>query len=156
MFKSLVDPNLELKKNILEQEVLYGLQHDLKRKIQQAYPDLRYHNCGDLKTLGDYIDKAVEEDNFKREFFEKALGIIREVSGHPEYTLDSKLYVEHLHHGELKESQEANYYANCIPVYKALTKRLYTKVEYYPNPCLLERARNLREVIDVYYRKGRF
>ena len=69
-FKSLVDTNVELKSNILEQEVLYGLQHDLKRKIQQLYPDLRYRRCGELKTLGDYINKAIEEDNFKREFFE--------------------------------------------------------------------------------------
>lgn len=156
MFKSLVDPNVELKSNILEQEVLYGLQHDLQRKIQQLYPDLRYRHCGELRTLGDYINKAIDEDNFKREFFEKALGIISETSGHPEYTLDSKLYAEHLHHGNVKESQEGNYYVHCLPVYKALTKRMYTKVEYYPNPSLLENAHTLRELIDIYYRKGRF
>lgn len=128
-----------------------------KKAIQLAYPDLRYRNINGLVTINDFANKIEKEQVKKQEFFDKALNIICEVSGHPEYTLDSVLFEECLpqhSEGNKKLSEEANYFIKCQKVYYALAKmtpRIFT-----PKSTALENTKNLASLIDVYYREGRF
>ena len=130
-----------------------------KKVLQAEYPDLRYRNIEGLITIDDFAVKVENELKKKEEFFSKALAIIRNVAGHPEYTLDSFLFEEfeprHLI-GNKKLSDQANYFVHCQKVYNALALKMYTKVIFYPSAPALEKVHNLRELIDLYYRKGRF
>ena len=46
--------------------------------------------------------------------------------------------------------------AGAGKVYNALALKMYTKVVFYPSAPALEKVHNLRELIDLYYRKGQF
>lgn len=136
------------------------IERELFKKVVQAeFPDLRYRNIDGLITIDDFAVKVEEELKKKEDFFNKALGIVREVSGHPEYTLDSFLLEEfepRYQTGNKRLSDEANYFVKCQKVYNALSKQMYTKERFYPKSTALENAGNLRQLIEIYYRKGRF
>ncbi len=130
-----------------------------KKVLQAEYPDLRYRNIEGLITIDDFAVKVENELKKKEEFFSKALAIIRNVAGHPEYTLDSFLFEEFEPRyltGNKKLSDQANYFVHCQKVYNALALKMYTKVVFRPSAPALEKVHNLRELIDLYYRKGRF
>ena len=130
-----------------------------KKVIQEEFPDLRYRNINGLSTIDDFANKIEKEIQNKEAFFNKALDIIRRITGHPEYTLDSVLYEEfkpHTRFGNQRFSKEANYFLKCQKVYNTLSENMYSKVMYHPSAAELERTKNLRELIDVYYRKGHF
>ena len=130
-----------------------------KKVLQAEYPDLRYRNIEGLVTIDDFALKVEEEQKRKEDFFNKALAIIREVAGHPEYTLDSFLFEEfkpRYQTGSQRLSDEAHYFIKCQKVYNALAEKMYTTWTFHPSAPALERVRNLRELIDLYYRKGRF
>ena len=136
------------------------LEREVFKKVLQAeYPDLRYRNIDGLVTIDDFAVKIEEEQQKKENFFNKALDIIRDVTGHPEYTFDSVLLEEfkpsHAS-GNKRLSEEAHYFVRCQKVYNALSEKMYTKVVYHPSAPALAKAKNLRELIDIYYRKGRF
>ena len=146
-----------------EEKTLYQIpatkREVFKKAIQLAFPDLRYRNIDGLITVNDFIVKAEEELKKKEEFFNKALELIREVAGHPEYSFDSFLFEEfepRYQSGNKKLSDEANYFVHCQKVYNALAVKMYSKSVFHPSAPALEKVRNLRELIDVYYRKGRF
>ena len=130
-----------------------------KKVIQKEFPDLRYRNINDLSTIDDFANKIEKEIQNKEAFFNKALDIIRRITGHPEYTFDSVLLEEYKpqhSEGNKRYSDEANYFIKCQKVYNALAENIYTKVVYHPSAAELERTKNLRELIDIYYRKGNF
>ena len=130
-----------------------------KKILQTEYPDLRYRNIEGLVTIDDFALKVEEEVQRKVDFFNKALGIIREVAGHPEYKFDSVLYSEfkpkHTS-GPKRLSDEAHYFIRCQKIYNKLSEKMYTKVTFHPSTPALEKAQTLGELIDIYYRKGRF
>ena len=54
-------------------------------------------------------------------------------------------------------SQESRYFLTADKVYRALSVGLKgERSAYYPPTSLLEKAKNIREIIDLYYRRGRF
>lgn len=130
-----------------------------KKVVQEEWPDLRYRNINGLVTIDDFAAKIEAELQKKEDFFNKALAIIRDVTGHPEYTFESTLLEEfkpkHIT-GNKHLSENAHYFIRCQRVYRALSAKMYTKVIFYPSAPTLERASTLRELIDIYYRKGRF
>ena len=130
-----------------------------KKAIQLAFPDLRFRHIEGLVTINDFTVKVEKELEKREKFFSKALEIIREVAGHPEYTFDSFLFEEfepRYQRGNKKLSDESNYFVRCQKVYNALAVKMYHKSVFHPSAPALEKAKNLRELIDVYYRKGRF
>ena len=130
-----------------------------KKVVQEAFPDLRYRNIDGLVTIDDFAVKVEAELKKREDFFNKALELIRTVSKHPEYDFDSVLFAETLpkHKTEKKRlSEQANYFVKCQKVYRALSAQMYSKVIFHPTAPTLEKTKNLRELIDVYYRKGRF
>ena len=141
-----------------ENEEIPILERDVfKKAIQLAYPNLRYRNINGLVTINDFANKIEREIAKKQEFFAKALNVICEVSGHPEYTLESVLFEECLpqhNEGNQRLSEEANYFIKCQKVYHALAKM--TPRIFNPKSTALENAKNLESLIDVYYREGRF
>ena len=133
-------------------------RNDFKKVIQSKWPDLRYRNINGLNTIDDFAVKIEQEIDKKEKFFEKALGIIREVSGHPEYTFVSVLFEEEMPRStdnNARQSKEANYFLKCNKVYQALGRQMHA-TPFLPNIASLERAKNLKELIDLYYRKGLF
>ena len=145
------------------EKVLYPIpaveREIFKKVVQTEFSDLRYRNIEGLVTINDFAVKVEDELKKKKEFFNKALDIIREVAGHPEYTFDSFLFEEfkpRFQNGNKKLSDNANYFVHCQKVYNALTVKMYSNGVFHPSAPALEKVRNLRELIDVYYRKGRF
>lgn len=136
------------------------IERDIFKKIIQAeFPDLRYRNIGGLVSIDDFAVKVEEELQRKEDFFNKALDIIREVTGHPEYTFESVLLEEFKPKqisGSKRLSDEAHYFIKCQKVYNALSEKMYTKIVFHPSAPALEKVTTLRELIDIYYRKGRF
>ena len=137
-----------------------AIERDIFKKVLQAeFSDLRYRNIDGLVTIDDFTVKVEEELQKKEGFFQKALALIQEVTKHPEYTLDSVLLAEFKPKhktGNKRLSEEAHYFLKCLKVYNALSEKMYTKVTYHPSAPALEKASNLQELIDIYYRKGRF
>lgn len=134
-------------------------RHAFKKAIQEAFPDLRYRDIDGLVTIDDFADKVEAEIKKREDFFNKALDLICMVTEHPEYTLDSVLFAEVVpkhQTGNKRLSEEANYFVKCQKVYNALSAKMYTKVVFHPTAPALEKTKNLRDLIDVYYRKGRF
>ena len=136
------------------------IEREIFKKVLQAeYPDLRYRNINGLTTIDDFAVKIETELQKKEDFFTKALDIIRDVTGHPEYTFESTLLEEfkpsHAS-GNKRLSEEAHYFIRCQKVYNALSTQMYTTWIYRPSAPALAKAKNLRELIDIYYRKGRF
>jgi len=130
-----------------------------KKVVQTEWPDLRYRRIEGLVTIDDFALKVEEELQRKEDFFTKALGIIRDITGHPEYTLESVLFAEckpKHKKGNKRLSEESNYFVKCQKVYSALSAKMYTTVIFHPSSPALEKAGNLQELIDIYYRKGRF
>ena len=136
------------------------VERDLfKRAIQTEWADLRYRRIEGLVTIDDFALKLEEELQRKEDFFAKALGIIRNITEHPEYTLESVLLEEFKpKHTSGKErlSEEANYFVKCQKVYNALSAQMYTTVVFHPSAPAIEKVGNLKDLIDIYYRKGRF
>ena len=130
-----------------------------KKVVQEEWPDLRYRNIDGLTTIDDFAVKIETELQKKEDFFTKALAIIRDVTGHSEYTLESALLEEfkpkHIT-GNKHLSENAHYFIRCQKVYNALSEKMYTTWVFHPTAPALEKTRNLRELIDLYYRKGRF
>jgi len=136
------------------------IERDLfKKVIQQKFTDLRFRNIDGLISIDDFAVKVEKELKKRKAFFKEALKNIREVSQHPEYTFRSILYAEfkpkHTS-GTKRLSDEANYFIKCQKVYNALSAKMYTKVVYHPTAPALAKVHNLYELIDLYYRKGRF
>lgn len=130
-----------------------------KKVVQSEFPDLRYRNINGLITIDDFAQKVEEELQRKKDFFNKALELIQKVTGHSEYTFGSILYEEHLpthKEGNARLSDEANYFIICQKVFRALSSQMYTKIIFHPTAPALENAKNLHELIDIYYRKGKF
>lgn len=141
-----------------ENEEIPIIQRDaLKKAIQLAYPNLRYRNINGLVTIDDFANKIEHETAYREEFFTKALELIRRVTGHQEYTFDSFLFEEYeprYLNGNKKMSDEANYFIKCQKIYQALARM--NKECFHPSSPKLESVKNLRELIDLYYRRGRF
>ena len=134
-------------------------RHAFKKAIQEAFPDLRYRVIDGLVTIDDFAVKVEAELKKREDFFNKALDLIRMVTEHPEYTLDSVLFAEALPKhktGNQRLSEQANYFVKCQKVYRALSAKMYTKVIFHPTAPALEKVKTLHDLIDVYYRKGRF
>ena len=130
-----------------------------KKVVQEEFSDLRYRNIDGLVTIDDFAVKIEEELHKKEVFFYKALGTICEVTNHPEYTFDSVLLEEFKPKhttGSKRLSEEAHYFIKCLKVYNALSTQMYTTWVFRPSAPALKKANNLRELIDIYYRKGRF
>lgn len=136
------------------------IERDLfKKVIQQEFSDLRFRNIDGLITIDDFAVKVEAELQKKEDFFDKALEIIRKMAKHPEYTFESVLFEEfkpkHIS-GSKRLSDESHYFIRCQKVYNALSEKMYTKVVFHPSAPALEKVTTLRELIDLYYRKGRF
>ncbi|MBQ8465065.1 MAG: hypothetical protein IJ529_05485 [Alphaproteobacteria bacterium] len=130
-----------------------------KKFIQKEFPQLRYRNIEGILTIAQFAQKIANEAFSRHEFFDKALETIRETVHHPEYDFESVLLAEHkpVHlSGSQSLSEQANYFVKCQKVYNALSERMYTKEKFYPKSTALENAGNLRQLIEIYYRKGRF
>lgn len=144
------DEKQSYKPSLVERELL-------TKAIRTEYPDLRFCNTETLMCLEEFASRIEQELKKKESFFQTGLDIIRQVSGHPEYTLESRLFEDTIPHSEgtCRLSEAANHFIRCNKVFSALARGLSLQA-YYPNSVALELAPNLRALIDIYYRKGRF
>ena len=140
----------------LDERMAYRLNsfdsEKLKKAIQREFPDLRFRKTEGLFTLKDFAVKLENQMKKKEDFFELALGIIRKTAKHPEYTFESKLFKEFVPQSSDDQSASAIYCIKCRPVVQALATRLFA-VPYYPSSIALEKAKDLREFIDLFYFK---
>lgn len=73
-------------------------------------------------------------------------------------SLDDDLYPELRPSGEGNAylSAQSRYFIAANRVYNALSAGLKGRFAYYPPVSQLEKCRTLGEMIDLYYRRGRF
>ena len=146
---------------IMNLEVYARKRESLKQMLRQVLPDLRISTSLGLVKVSDFAAYVERQEEKKEAFFQKGLAIVREVTG-KEYGLDDDLYSElrpdEATHGTNEYlSQQCRYFIKSNKVYQALSLGLKgSKKVYYPPVSLLEKAKTIREVIDLYYRRGRF
>ncbi|CDB53321.1 unknown [Azospirillum sp. CAG:239] len=143
---------------VMKFEVFPQKREALKQLLRSVLPDLRIYSSVGLVTVADfanYIEKAEEK---KKTFFDRGLQIIREATGNENLSLDDDLYPELRPSGEGNAylSAQSRYFIAANRVYNALSAGLKGHFAYYPPVSQLEKCRTLREMIDLYYRRGRF
>ena len=84
------------------------------------------------------------------------------MTGHNALTLEDDLYAElrprEEHHGtNAYLSEQCRYFVQANKVYTAWANGLKGRHwAYYPPVSALEKCRKLRDMIDLYYRRGKF
>lgn len=146
---------------IMNLEVYARKRESLKQMLRQVLPDLRISTSLGLVKVSDFAAYVERQEEKKETFFQKGLAIVRDVTG-KEYGLDDDLYSElrpdEATHGTNEYlSQQCRYFIKTNKVFQALSIGLKgEKRAYYPPTSLLEKAKNIKEIIDLYYRRGRF
>lgn len=146
---------------VMNLEVYVQKREALKQMLRQVLPDLRISTSLGLVTVSDFAAYVERQEEKRDDFFKKGLAIIREVTG-KEYGFDDDLYHElrpdeKVHGTNEHLAQQCRYFLKANKVYQALSLGLKgARGAYYPPVSRLETAKNLREIIDIYYRRGRF
>ncbi len=146
---------------VMNLEVYAQKRESLKQMLRQVLPDLRISTSLGLVKVSDFAAYVERQEEKKNAFFKQGLAIVQEVTG-KEYGLDDDLYSElrpdeEVHGTNEYLSQETKYFLHANKVYQALSLGLKgSKRAYYPPVSLLEKAKNIRWIIDLYYRRGRF
>ena len=147
--------------DVMNLEVYAQKREPLTQLLRQVLPDLRISTSLGLVKVSDFAAYIERQEEKKDAFFKQGLAIVREITG-KEYGLDDDLYHElrpdeDVHGTNEYLSQESRYFLTADKVYRALSVGLKgEKRAYYPPTSLLEKAKNIREIIDLYYRRGRF
>ena len=103
-----------------------------------------------------------KEEDKRTPFFQKGLEIARQMTGNNALTLEDDLYAElrprEEHHGtNAYLSEQCRYFVQANKVYTAWANGLKGRHwAYYPPVSALEKCRKLRDMIDLYYRRGKF
>ena len=118
----------------------------------------RIYSSVGLVTVADFANYIEKAEQKKKTFFDRGLQIIREATGNENLSLDDDLYPELRPSGEGNAylSAQSRYFIAANRVYNALSAGLKGRFAYYPPVSQLEKCRTLREMIDLYYRRGRF
>lgn len=146
---------------VMNLEVYVQKRESLKQMLRQVLPDLRISTSLGLVTVSDFAAYVERQEEKKNVFFKQGLAIVRDVTG-KEYGFDDDLYSElrpdeEVHGTNEYLSQQCRYFIKANKVYQALSLGLKgARGAYYPPVSRLETAKNLREIIDIYYRRGRF
>ncbi len=147
--------------DVMNLEVYAQKREPLTQLLRQVLPDLRISTSLGLVKVSDFAAYIERQEEKKDAFFKQGLVIVREITG-KEYGLDDDLYHElrpdESTHGTNEYlSQQSRYFIKANKVYQALSVGLKgARSAYYPPTSLLEKAKTIREVIDFYYRRGRF
>ncbi len=143
---------------VMNFEVFPQKREALKQLLRSVLPDLRIYSSLGLVTVADFADYIEKAEKKKKAFFDKGLQIIRDVTGNEKLSFDDDLYPELRPSGEecTYLSEQCRYFIRANKVYSALSKGLDGRAGYYPPVSQLESCRTLREMIDLYYRRGRF
>ena len=144
--------------SVLHYSVFPQKREDFKQLLRAVLPDLRISSTQGLITVADFANYVEKEEEKKKTFFAKGLRIIRDVTGNEKLSFDDDLYPELRPSGEERTylSEQCRYFIRANKVYSALSKGLDGRAGYYPPVSQLESCRTLREMIDLYYRRGRF
>lgn len=145
--------------NILNMNVYPQKRETLKQQLRKALPDLRLRSSDGLVRVSDFAE-YIERAETKREgFFQKGLEIARLICEDAGLTLNDDLYAELRPQGEGNAylSAQCVYFLEASKVYNAWSQELKGDYyPYYPPVSLLEKCRTIREMIDLYYRRGKF
>ena len=136
---------------LLNLEVFPQKREPFKQLLRNVLPDLRLRSSYGLVTVADFAGYVEKEEDKRTAFFQKGLEIARQMTGNNALTLEDDLYAElrprEEHHGTNAYLSEHTAWAN------GLKGRHWA---YYPPVSALEKCRKLRDMIDLYYRRGKF
>lgn len=158
-FKNLTGVPAESMDQLLNMEVYPRNREPFVQLMRSVLPDLRISRSDGFIKVADFAQQIENSEAKKRKFFERGLEIVRRVTGNPDYQFEDDLYPDlrpDRQDTKKRLSQEANYFCRANRVYMALAKELNPKNPYYPELTRCEKASNLRDLIDLYYRRGKF
>lgn len=145
---------------ILSLPVFPQKREPLKQLLRSVLPNLRIRSSEGLVTVADFANYVETAQVKKNAFFSKGLEIIRTVTGNDRLSFDDDLYSELRpvnKSGNAYLSEQCRYFIKANKVYAALSKGLRGKLSpYCPPVSQLENCRNLLEIIDLFYRRGKF
>lgn len=83
--------------------------------------------------------------------------MVKKISGHTEYGLGNRLFEElRVRESEpetnARQAEEVKFFMAANKVFSALSQ----KTQYYPPYSVLANAENIRELAEIYYRRGQF
>lgn len=127
------------------------------RRLRQRFPNLRLRNSNGKRTVEDFVDALHAEQCYKDTFYLQVLEIVQRVSGHKEYTLQSRVFAdllpdEMLTENNVRQSQEVIYFLAFNKVLKALENKWH----FYPVYSAAAGCKNIAELAELFYRQGKF
>lgn len=158
-FKNLTGVQIADKNQVLEMNVFPQKREPFKQLLRGVLPDLRLRSSVGLVKVADFAGYIEKAEAKKAAFFQRGLEIVREITCRPELVLEDDLYAELRPQGEGNAylSAQCEYFLTANKVYTAWAKGLKGNYgAYYPPVSLLEKCRTLRDMIDLYYRRGKF
>lgn len=147
---------------LLNLEVFPQKREPFKQLLRNVLPNLRLRSSYGLVTVADFAGYVEKEEDKRTAFFQKGLEIARQMTGNNALTLEDDLYAElrprEEHHGtNAYLSEQCRYFVQANKVYTAWANGLKGRHwAYYPPVSALEKCRKLRDMIDLYYRRGKF
>ena len=128
----------------LNLEVYSWTRERFVRRLRELFPELRLRNSDGKVKVSDFVDALFAESIHKDKMFAEALQKAREVTKHPEYTLDSIPYEGRVH--------DVNYGLDEMK----LATVLYKYFDYNPYFTTFENCKTLRDKCELLYRRGQF
>lgn len=146
--------------HVLNLSVFPKKREPLKQLLRSVLPDLRIRNLDGVVTVSDFANYIENAESKKKAFFNQGLQIVREITKNESLSLDDDLYAELRptnETGNAHLSAQCRYFFKASSVYTALSVGLKGKHQpYYPPTSQLERCGSLKELINLYYRRGKF
>lgn len=141
----------------LNLEIFSIKRENFVRHLRLLFPELRLRNSFGKKTVEDFIDALFAEQIYKEKFINEVLDVVKKISGHTEYGLGNRLFEElRVRESEpetnARQAEEVKFFMAANKVFSALSQ----KTQYYPPYTVLANAENIRELAEIYYRRGQF
>lgn len=141
----------------LNLEIFSIKRENFVRHLRLLFPELRLCNSFGKKTVKDFIDALFAEQIYKEKFINEVLDVVKKISGHTEYGLGDRLFEElRVRESEpetnARQAEEVKFFMAANKVFSALSQ----KTQYYPPYSVLANAENIRELAEIYYRRGQF
>ena len=115
-----------------------------------------------IQFMDELVELASEENKtrailVKEKFINEVLDVVKKISGHTEYGLGNRLFEElRVRESEpetnARQAEEVKFFMAANKVFSALSQ----KTQYYPPYSVLANAENIRELAEIYYRRGQF
>ena len=127
----------------------------LKQALRKRYPNLRIEFSSDIQRVEDVVDYLRTQKSRREEFLQEFLLDVQKLSNHGEYTLDSIL-LEELVPVSPKPEEHRKESIRYFLVAGRIIQKLEQKYHYSPQASFYMSCKNIGDLAEIYYRRGKF